>query len=100
MPDATKYDEAACLDYYPFSGEFGTPGDKILSDRIVTARKPLSSPCAYCGGNIEPETRTRKMAAVFDGSFHAYRWCSDCCAAMAKSWQDGGAALTRRINGG
>ena len=38
----------------------------------------------------------RLLAAVFDGSLMSYRWCSECCAAMAANWTDNGDAWTAR----
>lgn len=35
----TTFDEADCLKTNPFEGDFGSPGDKVLKDKICTARK-------------------------------------------------------------
>lgn len=35
----TTFDEAECLKVNPFEGDFGSPGDKVLKDKIGTARK-------------------------------------------------------------
>ena len=35
----TTFDEAECLKTNPFEGDFGSPGDKVLKDKIGTARK-------------------------------------------------------------
>ena len=40
--------------------------------------------------------RPRLLAAVFDGTMMSYRWCSECCAAMAASWTDNGDAWEAR----
>lgn len=37
------------------------------------------------------------LAAVFDGTLMSYRWCSECCAAMAASWTDDGRAWEDRV---
>jgi hypothetical protein len=75
------FDEQAALAVNPFEGDFGAPGDTILKNRVVTARK--AGACQDCDGGITPGTRVRVLAAVFDGQLMSYRWCALCCAAMA-----------------
>jgi len=75
------FDEAECLKTNPFEGDFGSPGDKVLRDKIGTARK--GGTCGMCKQEIVPGERVRLLAAVFDGELMSYRWCSECCAAMA-----------------
>ena len=84
----TDFNEAECLQYNPFDGDFGEPGDKVLSDKIVTARK--ESPCCECLTPIQKGERVRSMSAVFSGDLHSYRWCSACCHAfsLAFSYDD------------
>ncbi len=86
----TTFDEAECLKTNPFEGDFGSPGDKVLKDKIGTARK--GGTCGMCRQEIVPGERVRLLAAVFDGTLMSYRWCSECCAAMAASWTDDVAA--------
>lgn len=74
--------EKNVLAFNPFDGDFGEPADKVLSDKIVTARKPGS--CAHCGCEVDKGERVRRMSAKFDGELMSYRWCALCCAAMAK----------------
>lgn len=76
----TQAKEQAILDFDPFEGDFGGPGDCVLSNKIVTARKP--GPCSHCEQEIKPGERVRSMAAKF-GDFMSYRWCAACCAVMA-----------------
>lgn len=83
----TESQETACLSFDPFAADFGAPGDKVLKDKMVTARK--HGPCSDCGQTIQPGERVRSLAAVFDGSFMNYRWCALCCTAMALSDEDG-----------
>lgn len=87
--------EAAALQYDPFSADFGSPSDKTLSDKMVTARK--GGECHHCGQSVQPGTRIRAMSAVIDGTLHSHRWCNACCEAMAASWYDDGAALDARF---
>ena len=94
MSELVKYDEESCLSVNPFEGDFGEPGDKTLSNKIVTLRK--SRTCDMCGRSAKVGTRCRVQANVFAGEFKSYTWCEDCCAAMAYSWTDQGRALTRR----
>ena len=49
----------------------------------------------YTSETTEDE-RVRLLAAVFDGTLMNYRWCSECCAAMAASWTDNGEAWEAR----
>lgn len=76
------FDEEAALRYDPFADDFGMPDDRILRDRICTARKP--GQCHICAQEIIPGTRTRSLSAKFDGEVRSYRWCHLCCAAMAE----------------
>lgn len=74
--------EELALQFNPFDGDFGAPGDIVLSDKIVTARK--EGPCSHCGCAICKGERVRSMSAKFDGQLMSYRWCALCCAAMVK----------------
>ena len=82
----STFDERDCLGCYPFEGDFGSPDERILKDKIVTARK--GGPCFLCGQDIQPKTRIRAMTHIFEGELVSYRWCNDCCAAMAAWWED------------
>lgn len=88
------FNESDCLKYYPFDGDFGAPGDRTLSDRIVTARR--EGECHDCAQTIHRGERTRRLCAIFDKEMRSYRWCEACCCAMAGSWTDSGAALEAR----
>ena len=77
----TEFDEQAALEANPFESDFGDPTDRILKDKIVTARKQTQ--CCTCGEQINPGNRIRSMTAIFDGDFKRYAWCPRCCAAMA-----------------
>jgi hypothetical protein len=91
----TTFDERACLQVNPFDGDFGSPGDRVLKDKIGTARK--GGMCGMCRQEIQPGERVRLLAAIFDGRMMSYRWCSACCAAMAVSWHDEGRTLEARV---
>ena len=71
--------------YNPFEGDFGDPGDRDLSDKMVTAAKPHCE-CHNCGGPIEKGERPRHKVSILDGELFAWRWCWACCVAMAKVW--------------
>ncbi len=86
--------EAEVLNYNPFEGDFGAPGDKCLKDKIVTARK--GGFCHDCGQEIKPGERIRSAAHIFDGALMGYRWCQLCCEAMALWDTDNGDAITAR----
>ncbi|MFA6132628.1 MAG: hypothetical protein WC869_01275 [Phycisphaerae bacterium] len=91
----TKFNEARCLAVDPFDGDFGSPGDRIFRNVIVTSRKALT--CSCCNQLSVPGTRVRVIVALFDGDLHRYRYCAECCSAMAKSWTDRGKAWEARI---
>lgn len=90
-----SFDESACLDVNPFEGDFGEPSDRVLQDKIVTTRKPAM--CGCCRGVTEVGERTRSIKAIFDGQMMSYRFCSECCHAMARMWDDDGEAWEARI---
>ena len=69
------------LAFDPFDGDFSEPGDSVLRNKMVTARK--EGPCSHCGCQIAKGERVRNMSAKF-GDLMSYRWCSLCCTAMAK----------------
>lgn len=73
--------ESNVLAFDPFEGDFGEPGDSVLRNNMVNARKP--GPCSHCGCQIHKGERVRSMSARF-GELMSYRWCALCCAAMAK----------------
>lgn len=87
-------DEANILDFDAFQGDFGAPGDRVLTNKMGIARKP--GECQDCGQEIKPGERVRMMSAVFDGELMRYRWCALCCAAMASYEQDHGEAYEAR----
>lgn len=82
----TDFNEAECLQYNPFDGDFGEPGDKVLSDKIVTARK--KSPCCECLTPTKKGERVRSLSAVFGGELSSYRWCSACCQMFSLAFSD------------
>lgn len=85
-----------CLAVNPFEGDFGSPGDRTLRDKIVKSRK--AGRCNLCGLQITPYTMIRSCTDIFDGEIATYRWCNDCCVAMAKSWTDDGNSLEHRAS--
>ena len=93
--DQIYFDENLCLQLNPFEGDFGKPTDRCLKDKIGIARK--QSRCSLCNHEIMPKERIRIATHIFDGEMHSYRWCSACCAAMAKSWTDDGESYEERI---
>lgn len=72
--------ENATLSFDPFEGDFGVPGDTVLSNKMVIARK--EGACSHCGSLIFKGERVRSMSAKF-GDFMRYRWCASCCDVMA-----------------
>lgn len=90
--------EAEVLSYDPFEGDFGGPGDRTLTDKMVTARKARA--CHLCCQDIKPKMRIRVLSAILDGDLMSFAWCEECCKAMEKSWKDGGKALEARYHVG
>lgn len=88
--------ESECLATDPFEGDYGDAGDRTLRDKMVTARK--GGICHDCAGEIEPGTRVRSRADIFDGEMMSFRWCETCCRAQALSWEDEGKAWEARIS--
>ena len=89
-----QYREADVLKFYPFDGDFGEPGDRTFTDKMMDARK--AGPCFDCLQEIQPGERIRRMVQLFEGEVKTARWCHKCCEAMALSWTDSGKALEER----
>lgn len=79
-------DIGKCLDFDPFEGDFGGPGDRTFHDRLVIARKEYE--CSHCGGVICVGDRHRSRVDKADGEIVKFRWCPACCAAMAECEAD------------
>ena len=88
----TPAQERDCLAYDPFAGD--RCDERMLSDKIVTARKP--GRCCICFCTIQPGERTRRQAAIVDGEMFSCRMCQKCCIAAAASWTDDGKAIEER----
>lgn len=84
MNDQTTDD--LVLEFDTFEGDFGTPGDKVFSNRMVIARKP--GPCSHCGTEITKGERVRRQTSKFDGELMTHRWCALCCGAMANYYAE------------
>lgn len=69
------------LDFDPFEGDFGVPGDRTLEDKMVCARK--EHVCFHCCGPIAVGELHRSRRDIADGQLMAFRWCAACCNAMA-----------------
>lgn len=92
----TEDQKKDCLDCNPFEGDFGEQSDRVLSDKIVIARKQVT--CGCCFETIQIGSNARKLSAVFDGNLMSYAWCETCCKAMADSWEDEGIAWEHRCS--
>lgn len=80
MTAHAKQDELI-LNFDPFEGDFGMPGDKVFTNKMAIARK--EGPCSHCGLQIQPSERIRRQTSKFDGELMTHRWCANCCTAMA-----------------
>lgn len=84
------------LRYFPFDGDFGNVGDRILRDKIVRFRK--AGPCHICGVDVEPGTEGRSLTMLWvDDGVMTYRYCTPCTQAMADNWSDDGKSLDARF---
>lgn len=70
-----------CLACDPFAGDFGEPGDRLLSDKIVKVRKV--GVCQICEGDVAVGTFARRRSEIFDGELERFSFCESCCIAMA-----------------
>jgi hypothetical protein len=70
------------LDFNPFEGDFGSPGDRTLSDRMMKARKPHA--CTHCAGPIAVGESYRRRCDIEDDEMMLAKWCALCCAAMVE----------------
>lgn len=77
----------SALHFNPFEGDFGEPGDRVLSDAMVKARKPYH--CSHCGGPVVIGELHRARTDVICGDLMRWRWCALCCEAMVKQMDDG-----------
>jgi len=82
-----------CMEVLPFLD--GDDGVRRFSDKIVLARK--DAVCCLCRRDARKGTHHRVETVIVDGGMQSCRYCEDCCAAMALSWKDDGAAMIRRL---
>lgn len=76
--------ESAVLRYPLFQDDFGEPGDRILSDKMLTARKEHT--CSECLSPVHQGTRYRRHTGVYNGGVRHYLFCFDCCEAMSRAF--------------
>jgi hypothetical protein len=74
------------LDYDPFAGDYGSPGDHTFKDKMVKARKV--GKCSHCAGSFNSGTSYRYIVEKFDGELHTYKYCERCCAAMVRELEE------------
>lgn len=72
----------SALEFDPFEGDFGEPGDRTMKDAMVKARKPHT--CAHCCGPIGIGETHRARTDVIAGDIMSWRWCALCCTAMVE----------------
>lgn len=54
--------------------------------------------CHDCGGDIAKGEYHRSRSDIADGELMSFRWCAECCAAQAASWEDDGEAWEARVS--
>lgn len=91
---APLFDATACLRFDPWSGDY--TAYRVMSDKIVVAAKPHTG-CHVCDGGIKQGERHRVLVEIVEGEgLQTYRFCGECCAAMAQSDDDEGRAIESR----
>jgi hypothetical protein len=78
----TQAIDAMILSFNPWCGDESDV--TTLSDRMVVTR--VSSTCAICFGKILPADRVRTKVEKMDGKVKTFRFCVECCAAMARRY--------------
>ncbi|MCU2431965.1 hypothetical protein [Enterobacter kobei] len=71
------------LEFDLFQGDFGSPDDCELTNKIVISRGDYT--CHICAGPIVKGEEHRSARYKFDGEIMGYRCCNTCCIAMASS---------------
>jgi hypothetical protein len=88
---------ALALQYDPFKGDFGDPGDRSLRDKIVKFRR--GGECHICAGEVTPGSQGRSLTMAWEtDGLMSYRFCAECTDAMAASWNDDGKQLEARYH--
>lgn len=67
-----------------FAGDFGEPGDRTLSNKMVVAAKEHK--CGHCKGPIAKGERHRSFTEIFDGELFNGRLCAECCSACVADY--------------
>lgn len=73
--------DESILAFDPFDGDFGEPGDTVLSNKMVVAAKEHE--CCHCKNTIAKGERHRCQVGKY-GDFMTHRWCAGCCDLMAR----------------
>ena len=82
-------DEQKAMWVNPFDGDRGFPGDRVLSDKIVTAKKEHE--CHECmvlnrqSKTINKGERARRHVCIFGGNLETYYWHVSC---LTKAYDD------------
>jgi hypothetical protein len=80
------FDRQACLSFDPLEGDFGEPGDREIKNYLTVSRK--GGPCDWCAATIISGAPIRRRVMHLDGEMRTFRYCIDCCRAMARSNSD------------
>lgn len=79
-------DDQKILNTDLFAGDFGEPGDKTLSNKMVVAAKEHQ--CGHCKGPISKGERHRSFVEVIGGEMMPGRVCAECCSAIVKDYDE------------
>ena len=80
--------EDIVLDYNLFDGDFGSPSDVLIENKMVTTNKKHENACHICESDIEIGERSRIEKNIFDGEFATYRVCQKCCEAISYDYEN------------
>ena len=79
----------SALQFNPHDGDFGTAGDRVMSDKVVLAAKDHPE-CSWCKGPIIKGSANRVIREVYDGEITQSRFCQGCVEAMCSDVTEGG----------
>jgi len=80
--------EKIVLNYNLFEGDYGSPDDRVIENKMVTTNKNHKNACHICECDIEIDERSRVEKNVFDGEFMTYRVCQKCCEAISYDYEN------------
>jgi hypothetical protein len=95
MTKTANIDEDALFNYYPFEGDRDVDVVRF-GDKLVKGRKEYE--CHICAEIIKKGEMQRALSECDrdEQKVMTFRFCWDCCVAMAQSNEDSGDAIEKR----